>query len=235
MPQKTIAGFTLIEATIVLVVIGFIIAAIVKGGSVMKSAKLRSIISQVEEYKVSVNSFKAAYGQLPGDFDDASAYWSSGTIVDGDNNGQIEFQNSSDDYEGYNAWQHLSNARMVELPFVGTETTGVAVINTDIPEAIKGGGYFFHFDSANVISLGNPTTPNTVDDPDTIRINGSITGFEAHEIDSKTDDSLPTTGMTRSADGNDASAGDCVETPANIYNVSSVDIGCYISFTMTQQ
>jgi prepilin-type N-terminal cleavage/methylation domain-containing protein len=60
-------GFTLIELSVVLVVIGLIIGGILVGRVLIKSAEINSLISQKQEYETAVNAFKLKYGYLPGD------------------------------------------------------------------------------------------------------------------------------------------------------------------------
>src|SRR5271166_3486100 len=60
-------GFTLIELSIVLVIIGLIVGAILVGRDMIKAAEIRSTISQEEKYQASVNTFRLKYAALPGD------------------------------------------------------------------------------------------------------------------------------------------------------------------------
>ncbi len=66
-------GFTLLELTVVLVIIGLIIGGVLVGRDLVKTAELRSVISQVEQYNAAVMTFKAKYDGLPGDFIGAEA------------------------------------------------------------------------------------------------------------------------------------------------------------------
>lgn len=66
-------GFTLVELSIVLVIIGLIVGGVMVGRDLIKAAEVRAQISQIEQYKVAVNTFKVKYGYLPGDMPSASA------------------------------------------------------------------------------------------------------------------------------------------------------------------
>ncbi len=61
------SGFTLIELSIVLVIIGLIIGGVLVGKDLIKAAEIRSTIGQYEKYKTAVNTFKLKYSGLPGD------------------------------------------------------------------------------------------------------------------------------------------------------------------------
>lgn len=234
-------GVTLIELSIVLVIIALIIGASLKGRDLIEAARNKAILAEIGNYKIAVNSFYTKFDALPGDFTEATTYWSTGTIADGDGDGKIYFQNSSDTYEGYNAWQHLSNERMVNLPYDGTQTTSAATLDNDVPKAKTGGGYFFAYGSFtnlstdNVLALGTPMTPTTADDPDTIRLGATITAFNAHQIDSKSDDGNPVAGNIQSADADDASAEDCILNPENTYNIDAASKGCKMGFRVVTQ
>jgi prepilin-type N-terminal cleavage/methylation domain-containing protein len=55
------AGFTLIEMSIVLVVIGLIVGAIMVGQNLIAAAAIRAQITQIEKYNSAVNTFRGKY------------------------------------------------------------------------------------------------------------------------------------------------------------------------------
>lgn len=88
-------GFTLLELSIVLIIIGVIVGGVFVGADIIRSAGVRSQISQIEKYNSAANTFKEKYNSLPGDLDNLSAAsfgFSSrpGTPGQGDGNGMIE-------------------------------------------------------------------------------------------------------------------------------------------------
>ena len=68
-------GFTLIELSIVIVIIGLIVAGVIGGQSLIQQSKLRSIITDVNKYKTAYNTFYLQFSSLPGDMSNASSYW----------------------------------------------------------------------------------------------------------------------------------------------------------------
>ena len=65
--QFGIAGFTLIELSIVLVIIGLIVGGILVGQDLIRTAGARAQIMQIEKYNQASNTFRGKYGYLPGD------------------------------------------------------------------------------------------------------------------------------------------------------------------------
>jgi len=60
-------GFTLIELSIVLVIIGLIVGGILVGRELIALAQIRSVISEMERYSTAANSFRSKYNAMPGD------------------------------------------------------------------------------------------------------------------------------------------------------------------------
>jgi len=89
-------GFTLIELSIVLVIIGLITAGIIGGQSLIHSAQIRSVISDVDRFRVAIATFEMQYDSLPGDLVNAKEYWldpdcmdDAGNTCSGNGNGLI--------------------------------------------------------------------------------------------------------------------------------------------------
>lgn len=88
------SGFTLLELSIVIVIIGLIVAGISAGQSLIRQAGVRGVISDFDTLTTALNTFKLQYDALPGDMDNASDYWSTDcdptpTNCDGNGNREI--------------------------------------------------------------------------------------------------------------------------------------------------
>lgn len=117
-------GFTLVELAIVIVIIGFIVAGIAAGSSLIKQAQIRSVITDFQRFQVSYTNFLGRYNSPPGDFANAASYWPAGTtgcastgnICNGNGDGIISVS-SNGGATGLNesrlAWRHLAMAGMV--------------------------------------------------------------------------------------------------------------------------
>jgi len=91
------AGFTLIELSIVLVIIGLIIGGVLVGQDLIRAAEVRATISQIEKYNTAVNTFRGKFNAVPGDMNASTTstfgFASGGTrgaTGQGDGNGVID-------------------------------------------------------------------------------------------------------------------------------------------------
>lgn len=114
--KHSIRAFSLIEMSIVLVIIGIITGAIFKGQELLDSAKVRSVAQDFQQYSLAVSSYQEIYHALPGDDSKASTHF-SGT-ASGDGNGQI----TGSEVDLF--WQHLHKASIVNNHKVPTSKFG---------------------------------------------------------------------------------------------------------------
>src|ERR1700733_6686144 len=75
--KKTNSGFTLIELSIVIVIIGLLVGGILLGKSLVRQAQISSAMSDEQKYVQAVGAFQQKYGALPGDFATATSYWTA--------------------------------------------------------------------------------------------------------------------------------------------------------------
>lgn len=66
------AGFTLIELSIVLVLVGLLIGGILKGQELINGTRVKTQVSQIDALRAAVNTFQDKYMALPGDARNAS-------------------------------------------------------------------------------------------------------------------------------------------------------------------
>ena len=133
--SNSIKGCTLVELSIVIVIIGFIVAGISAGSSLIKQAQIRSVITDFQNYQVSYNNFLGRYNAPPGDFASAASYWPAGTtgcattgnVCNGNGDGIISLTSNGTNSTGLNesrlAWRQLAMAGMLN--------SGIAQINSN--------------------------------------------------------------------------------------------------------
>ena len=95
---NNILAFSLIELSIVLIIIGLLVAGITGGASLIESAKMRNFINEVNSWRQALYTFKVRYDRLPGDLnnDGFLGGWCGGsTCPNGDkNSGEVYTKNS---------------------------------------------------------------------------------------------------------------------------------------------
>ncbi len=60
-------GFTLVEMAIVLVIIGLLLGAVLRGSQVVRNARIKTIENDLRGYYAAVYTFMDKFGRLPGD------------------------------------------------------------------------------------------------------------------------------------------------------------------------
>ncbi|RLC32491.1 MAG: prepilin-type cleavage/methylation domain-containing protein [Deltaproteobacteria bacterium] len=121
------AGFTLVEIAIVMVIIGLLIGGILKGQELIKNAKIKRLMKQVDELRVAVTSYQDRYGFLPGDDSAANTRPNGAGLTNGNGNGQISTAEAPD------MFMHLAASGLIS----GTYTTAPA----SYPRNPFGGAY----------------------------------------------------------------------------------------------
>ena len=108
-------GFTLVELAIVLVIIGIILGAVLKGQELINNAKVKSVASQYKELLAAIHGYQDKYGYFPGDDPRAtSRSWATGTCATANGNGDgqiVEYQRAP---------QHLACAGFITGSYNGT-------------------------------------------------------------------------------------------------------------------
>jgi prepilin-type N-terminal cleavage/methylation domain-containing protein len=129
--NKSKSGFTLFELSIVIVIIGLIVAGVVSGGRLVKQAQLRAVLSEYNQYDLAVNAFQMEYNALPGDIRNAYDYWGTNCApspaeCNGSGNGRIYFADAVlvTSQENFMVWKHLALAGLVSGSFTGVADTG---------------------------------------------------------------------------------------------------------------
>jgi len=112
---KNKRAFTLIELSIVLIIISLIVGGIVGGKSLIESAEVSSIASGIDKYTSNIYLFQDQYDALPGDITNAKDYWPDNSLGAGfiTRNGDGD-RSINDGDELFSVFQHMSLAEIVE-------------------------------------------------------------------------------------------------------------------------
>jgi len=128
-------GFTLIEMSIVLVIIGLIVGGVLAGRSLVETSQNRSQVTQLTAISSAINTFRVKYGCLPGDCANAVSFGlgsSSGPGQNGNGNGQLAGGYSNplsglwswqENVENANFFYHLYMAGFLTFPSAGWQSS----------------------------------------------------------------------------------------------------------------
>jgi prepilin-type N-terminal cleavage/methylation domain-containing protein len=96
MRARSHSGFTLIELSIVLVIIGLLVGGVLVGRDLIKASELRQLNSRFVELETAIHTFRLKYGvALPGDWNNADSFFGgqsyciSTTVCNGNGDGYI--------------------------------------------------------------------------------------------------------------------------------------------------
>lgn len=112
---QRVQGFTLVELSIVLIIIGLILGGVFKGQSLIDSARVRSLSTEVSGIRTAWFSFQERYRSIPGDFASARTQIDS-SAVPGNGNGRVD-----DSQERASVWQQLALAGFITGNYDGAQ------------------------------------------------------------------------------------------------------------------
>lgn len=186
MNHKFKDGFTLLEISIVLVIIALIVGGIIAGQSLIRSAEVNATLTEIEQYQTAVDTFTTKYQEIPGDMSDASSYWPTCDATPANCNGDGD--QAIDDTL---SWFHLSLAEMIAETYGIISSTPIP--GEDIPESSienAGFGLTYGFPYAKI---GNYFVLNRSRSNGTLE--GALNSVESAAIDEKVDDGFAATGQ----------------------------------------
>ncbi len=222
------SAFTLVELSIVLVILGLLVGGVLAGQSLIHASELRAVGQEYTQYKTAMNAFREKYFAIPGDMPNATAFWGAAAtcpsdastaaagVCNGDANGQV-MQNDTTNggsREQYGFWEHLAYAGLIEGTYTGSsdqggfdEGGGRGGVNVPTSKFNKG---LWHIFSIGIVTLpsssffegsyGNALYFGGFVDNSSIPNAPIMTASDAWNIDSKMDDGKPATGSIRGSE-----------------------------------
>lgn len=122
--NKYKSAFTLVELSIVLVIIGLIVASVTAGRSLIRAAQIRSLVTFINTLETGINSFNDRYNAIPGDFAGAATVFTG--VTAGDGNGIISNTTGTTDMSATNVnkdpylfFSHLAAAGLIDGSYTG--------------------------------------------------------------------------------------------------------------------
>lgn len=181
-------GFTLVELTIVVVIVGLLIGGVLKAQDMLTSGRIARIDDDYRKVSTAIDAYRERYGVLPGDDPRASSRFNGSWAAadNGDGDGRIEGEWNSDDRasETRKAWKHLRGAGL--LPGLADRASGAY----EQPTHAFGGLIGIQQDDYN---LDGPVV-----------VFGTVQGNIAAAIESRADDGNPSTGAIQGSNSSRA-------------------------------
>ena len=235
--RQKLAGFTLVELSIVLVIIGLIVGSVLAGQSLIRSAQLRSQITQLNQFSAAVNTFYTKFEALAGDWTNNPAVAgyitrTPATTGRGNGNGVLESDCSAGlshvaHGEGEMFWSDLSAAGLVN--FTSTYADAGCAVQASLTTLLPGAAYKhgnkiaafgrsdtglnYYFIAALVSSA---VTTGIFTGGTTSTGTTGIAPLDAYTIDLKMDDGSPVSGTVLAA-----GVTPTVAATADVYNTAN--------------
>lgn len=254
-------AFSLVELSIVLVVLGLLTGGILTGQTLIRASELRKLATDFQTYETAVMTFRERFFALPGDMKNATQFWgqsancpgtheqgtADGSTCDGNGDGVVSFTGSGSAptaNEHFRFWQHLANAGLLAGQFNGvtsstSNTYAYCADNKNAPETIDGAVFnIFSIDgSGSRFDYGYGSYSYVVGLPRANAWNQDnfLTPEEVWNIDTKLDDGAAGRGIVLSSVSNA-----CVNTTDGTdfdasYNLQNESKDCRIDFNPSRQ
>ncbi len=206
-------GFTLLEMSIVLVLIGLIAGGVLVSSQLIAAGEITATIAQVDRFREAANTFDQKFGGIPGDIQAALASANglsirNGAVGRGDGNGLIDGNGGPGSLlqgggETGLFWVDLTTANGLSLNlldqsfFTATQTlqpnSQPSTIGLYMPEARLGrGNYFYVYETNNQNYYGLSAVTSL--SSGVMTSSPTLTVIQAYTIDKKIDDGLPQSG-----------------------------------------
>lgn len=178
-------GFTLIEIAIVLVILGLLLGAVMKGQELITSARVRNMIAQQDGVKVAFLGFQDRYGAFAGDYSFATR---NVPRAGGDGNGDGRIEATGSPPEVLLVWDHLANSGFING---GYTASGAASYSAATNPANAYNVFLEVIHDANYFGTTPPLARTNA------KTGSQIPVGEMAEIDRKIDDGLAGSGAFR--------------------------------------
>lgn len=201
-------GFTLVELSIVLVIIGLIIGGVLVGQDLIKAAKIRAMVNQIQQLDAGKNTFRTKYNAFPGDITPNNS--NSFGLGNFGGNGDGVIRDATNDNSPYAGeveyfWTHMRAAALVAGEAVPTTKLGKGHLmqaSRGVDPYLGGGSLLYY-----TVLPARPTNGGPVLFSCTGAANSNtatcpvMTPYEVYGIDSKMDDGASRSGIVKCITG----------------------------------
>lgn len=160
-PHRYRHAFSLVELSIVLVILGLLTGGILAGQSLIRASELRAVNTEYQRYTAAIASFRDKYFATPGDMTNAVSFWAASAtcpgvaataaagVCNGNGDGQVTAlatgtcNGSNCGNELFGFWEQLAYAGLIEGSYSGnpnsaTATATVSSYGTNSPRSKLG-------------------------------------------------------------------------------------------------
>lgn len=219
--HRNTRGFSLVELSIVLVILGLLVGGVLSGQSLIRAAELRGLASEAEQFMTASHTFRDKYFSLPGDMTNATRFWGDDAALcadasvpngvpgtcNGNGNGKIDSASTGNATgEMFQFWKQLALAGLITGNFNGSSGSNGHVdstfTNSPRSKVTQGGWTMLHrslSDAAaasytiffNRFEVNILHVGNRSSGANGSFVNKFISPAEAWNIDTKIDDGKP--------------------------------------------
>ena len=204
------SAFSLVELSIVLVILGLLVGGVLSGQALIRAAELRAVSTEYSRWATATQTFRDKYMALPGDMGNATEFWglaggtgrdaacnnavtSATNTCNGDGDGLLRSIGAA---ESSLFWQHLANAGLIEWRL--TKASTCCEVNQSLPPSrLSQGSWFVGGYTAPVAGSPNafdgtyaPNAFSFSHRPNNTSVQGVLTPEEAWNVDIKLDDGV---------------------------------------------
>ena len=248
-------GFSLVELSIVLVILGLLTGGILAGQSLIRASELRAVTSEYQRYVTATQTFRDKYMAIPGDMAIATRFWgdnnsacADGAIANGtpgtcngNANGTIDYAPAPNATgENFQFWNQLALAGLVEGSFTGISGGGTnrdSIRGINVPASRLNNSAFGTEFHGNVTAspylydgnYGNAFifgSQSANNPPES----PTLRPEELWNIDTKMDDGIAPTGKVRPYYRYNYAGYQCTNV-SDTYNLTNTSISCNIIFS----
>jgi predicted Fe-S protein YdhL (DUF1289 family) len=183
--QSAASGFTLLEITLVLIILAAVVGGITAGKNLLRVSLMDKAAAQIEQIQSGVKLFSNKYQCMPGDCADPVAI--TGYTYSGNGNNFLENTWLSNENKAF--WIHLSASGMFQDALVAHTGSGMSSMNAPLFR-VNQGAFLNAFGDIkygqNVIMIASPDST------------GGVSVSEAIYLDEKLDDGIAASGSIQS-------------------------------------
>ncbi len=218
------AGFSLVEMSVSMAIIGMLVAAIIAGNSIKHRLELNEVMDDISAISTAFSSFQTAYNNtIPGDlFDAEDRFGPANTNIGNGNNVLVATEGTgtapvvTNRDETLLFWQHLSLAGLIDGTYDGATAGKGGQMETPMKHGVYGAlktsaADLLHISASKAVIVVSTLTTGF----------GLFTTKEAYDYDNKYDDGNPMTGTIRALDGSGETAEDCVIVATTSYKLTN--------------